>query len=73
MNTQKYFNLSEKEIDIIKSHMFPLYTSIPKYAESWVVSTVDKIVGTFEFMSQFRYKFSYMFNIYMLFFINVVK
>lgn len=73
MNAQKYFNLSEKEIDIIKSHMFPLYTSIPKYAESWVVSTVDKIVGTFEFMSQFRYKFSYMFNIYMLFFINIVK
>lgn len=73
MNAQKYFDLSDKEIDIIQSHMFPLYTSIPKYAESWVVSTVDKIVGTLEFAVQFRYKFSYMFNIYMLFILNVIK
>ena len=73
MNAQKYFDLSDKEIDIIKSHMFPLYTSIPKYAESWLVSTIDKIVGTLEFTVQFRHKFSYMFNMYMLFFINVIK
>jgi len=73
MNAQKYFELSDKEIDIIKSHMFPIYTSIPKYAESWVVSTVDKIVGIYEFAVQFRHKFSYIFNIYMLFFINVIK
>ena len=73
MNAQKYFRLSDKEIDIIKSHMFPIYTSIPRYAESWVVSTVDKIVGIFEFMVQFRYKFSYIFNIYILFFINIIK
>lgn len=71
--SQKYFKLSDKEIDIIKSHMFPLYTSIPKYAESWVVSVVDKIVGTFEFAKQFRHKFSYAFNIYILFFINIIK
>lgn len=69
----KYFKLSDKEIDIIKSHMFPLYTSIPKYAESWVVSSVDKIVGTFEFVKQFRYKFSYIFNIYILFLLNIIK
>ncbi len=69
----KYFELSDKEVDIIKSHMFPLYTSIPKYAESWIVSLVDKTVGAFEFMLQFRHKFSYAFNMYILFIINVIK
>lgn len=73
INAQKYFKLSNKEIDIIKSHMFPLYISIPKYAESWIVSIVDKIVGSFEFILQFKYKFSYLFNIYTLFLINVIK
>ena len=69
----KHFELSDKEVDIIKSHMFPLYTSIPKYAESWIVSLVDKTVGLFEFLLQFRYKFSYAFNMYILFIINVIK
>lgn len=70
---QQYFKLSNKEVDIIESHMFPLYTSIPKYAESWIVSFVDKIIGTVEFSMQFRHKFSYIFNIYILFFINIIK
>lgn len=73
INAQKYFKLSDMEIDIIKSHMFPLYISIPKYAESWIVSMVDKVIGSYEFILQFRYKFSYLLNIYMLFFINIIK
>ena len=72
-NAQKHFKLSDKEKNIIESHMFPIYTCLPKYAESWVVSTVDKIVGTYEFMKEFRYKFSYIFNIYILFLINTMK
>lgn len=69
----KYFELNDKEQDIIKSHMFPLYISIPKYAESWIVSLVDKVVGMGEFLLHFRYKFSYAFNIYILFFISIIK
>lgn len=71
--SMEYFKLSDKEIDIIKSHMFPLYTSTPKYAESWIVSIIDKIVGTFEFSKYFHYKFKYVFNIYILFLINIIK
>jgi len=73
INAQQYFKLSDKEIDIIESHMFPLYKSIPKYAESWIVSLVDKIIGAGEFSVQFGHKFSYVFNIYILFFINILK
>lgn len=72
-NATQHFKLSDKEVDIIKSHMFPIYTAIPKYAESWIVSTVDKIVGAYEFSLQFRHKFSYAFNIYILFLINIIK
>jgi len=71
--SQTYFNLSEKEIDIIRSHMFPFYTSVPKYAESWIVSLVDKAIGSLEFLTKFRYKFSYAMNIFILFLINNVK
>ena len=71
--SQTYFDLSEKEIDIIRSHMFPFYTSVPKYAESWIVSLVDKTIGSFEFLAKFKYKFSYALNIFMIFLINNVK
>lgn len=72
-NAKKHFKLNDKEEDIIKSHMFPINVSVPKYAESWIVSTIDKVVGTYEFSRQFQYKFSYVFNIYVLFLINVIK
>lgn len=49
-NSDKYFNLSEKEKNIIEAHMFPLVPNkIPKYMESWIVSLVDKVVATYEF------------------------
>lgn len=40
-NAKKYFDLSSKEEDIIKSHMFPIGKSVPKYLESWIVNFVD--------------------------------
>ena len=43
-NSKQYFYLSEKEEDIIISHMFPILPhKIPKYLESWLVSLTDKI------------------------------
>jgi len=49
-NSTKFFNLSEKEKNIIEAHMFPLVPNkIPKYMESWIVSLVDKIVASYEF------------------------
>lgn len=44
--SSKFFNLSSKEKDIISTHMFPIgITRVPKYLESWIVSTVDKSVA----------------------------
>ncbi len=37
--------LNSKVEDIILRHMFPLNIIPPKYLESWIVSTVDKIVS----------------------------
>lgn len=67
------FNLSEKEEDIIKSHMFPINIMIPKYAESWIVNIVDKIIGTFEFIIKFKYKLTYITNIFLVFILNFFK
>ena len=73
INAQKYFDLSEKEINIIKSHMFPADYKIPKYAESWIVSLVDKILSLGELSKKFGYKLTYIFNLYLLFVVNIIK
>ena len=72
-NATTYFDLSEKEINIIESHMFPVDYRIPKYAESWIVSFVDKILSIGEFSKKFSYKLSYVFNLYLLFVLNIIK
>ena len=72
-NATTHFNLSEKEIDIIESHMFPIDYKIPKYAESWIVSFVDKVLSFGEFYKKFSYKFSYLSNLYLLFILNIIK
>jgi len=48
INSKKYFNLSDKEEDIITSHMFPIALRIPKYMESWIVDVVDNVVAVTE-------------------------
>lgn len=66
-NSIRVFGVNEKELDIIRTHMFPINISIPKYAESWIVSLVDKVIGTYEFSK----KFGYIANIYLLFLLNI--
>ena len=55
-NSSKFFHLSEKEKDIIRTHMFPVDIYIPRYAESWIVSLVDKAVSFKEFGFKFYNK-----------------
>ena len=56
-NSEELFYLSDKEKDIIYTHMFPLNINrVPKYLESWIVSIVDKIVATYEFSLTFKNK-----------------
>jgi uncharacterized protein len=41
-NAKKYFTLNKIEEDIIMKHMWPLTLKLPKYKESFLVSTIDK-------------------------------
>lgn len=47
-NAKKYFDLSDKQEDIIKTHMFPVTFTPPKYLESWIVDIVDDVAAIYE-------------------------
>lgn len=72
-NSKELFDLTEKEINIIETHMFPIGYKIPKYAESWIVSFVDKVLSFSEFSKKFSYKLAYVFNLYLVFILNSIK
>ncbi len=49
------FDLSKKERDIVKKHMWPMTVlSIPRYKESMIVSCVDKYCATIEMAGYFE-------------------
>lgn len=68
-NSLQYFELTDKEIDIIRTHMFPVDVKIPKYAESWLVSIVDKFISFNEFGYKFSSRLSWMLNLYIIAFL----
>lgn len=72
-NAKKYFQLTEKEEDIIRTHMFPVDIKVPKYAESWVVSFVDKGVSTIEFGHKFGCQVMNYANIIFILLLNFVR
>lgn len=41
-NASREYNLTEREKDIIKKHMWPLTVVPPKYKEAWIVTAADK-------------------------------
>ena len=56
LNASKDFNLNKKERNAIEAHMFPLGKKVPKYKESWLLTIVDKLVATYEYLNfKFRY------------------
>lgn len=70
-NAIEYFDLSDKEQNIIESHMFPINVTLPKYMESWIVSIVDKIIGMYEFLEKYSLKYLYARNLYLLLLIQI--
>jgi len=48
-NSRQYFFLNNVEENIIASHMFPICKTKPRYKESHVVATADKLVSVYEF------------------------
>lgn len=47
-NASKEYNLSPREKDIIKKHMWPLTLIPPRCREAWIVTTADKYCSTLE-------------------------
>lgn len=48
-NSLKHFELNDKEMDIIRSHMFPVNMKvIPKYKESYIITFIDKVACIYE-------------------------
>lgn len=47
-NAAQLVELSEKEANIIASHMWPLATTMPRSAEAVIVSVADKLCATLE-------------------------
>lgn len=68
-NAIEQFGISEKEKNIIETHMFPINPKPPRFIEGWIVSMVDKAVGLFEFGVKFRYATS----LWLIFIFNIMK
>lgn len=48
-NSKKHFELNDKEMDIISSHMYPVNIKTkPKYKESYIITFVDKVACVYE-------------------------
>lgn len=70
----KYFDLSDKERDIIRSHMFPVSViSVPKYAESWLVNVIDNAVSICEALSSTKVHLLRISNIMIIVLLNFLR
>lgn len=45
---KEHFNLTDRQLKAIKSHMFPVCFSVPTNCEAWIVTLSDKVVATRE-------------------------
>lgn len=49
---EKDFQLTERERDIIESHMFPISKTMPKHKEAYIVALIDKLCAIYEFFNR---------------------
>lgn len=57
-NAHKYFELTDLQIDIISTHMFPITFTPPKYLESWLVDIIDDVSAIYEKLYSVRRELS---------------
>ncbi|MDX9800467.1 MAG: HD domain-containing protein [Spirochaetia bacterium] len=55
-NANLYFDVNEKETDIITKHMYPKTKERPIYAESFIVSIMDKVSTLIEYGKRIIFK-----------------
>lgn len=68
-NAINYFGISEKEQNIIESHMFPISNVMPKSKEAWIVTFSDKLVAMLEGATRAK---AYV-SMWTLFIVNFIK
>ncbi len=66
-NAKRVFNINDMQADIIYNHMFPATFRLPKYKESWIVTTADKLMAIKECT---RYKLPMQIGAIFIFFLN---
>ena len=72
-NAKKYFELSDKQEDIIKTHMFPVTFTPPKDIESWIVDLVDDVASIYERGKTMKYEIKTAVSFAFVFLINYIK
>ncbi len=72
-NAQKYYNLTDREQDIIKTHMFPVTFTPPRYIESWIVDIVDDVAGIYEKYKSGCHEMKTALTFLFIFFINFIQ
>ncbi len=72
-NSLKYFELSELEQDIIRTHMFPVSAKPPKFLESWIVDIVDNIASIYERCSSMSRQLTTGMNFLLLILLNNLR
>ena len=60
LNAIKYFSITNKERNIIETHMCP-FTKPSKYSEGWIVSIVDKTIAIYEYGIKFKHQIAFWF------------
>lgn len=65
-NAKEFFEINDREADIIGKHMFPTTIIPPKYKESWVVTFVDKLCAIQEYKEGVSVKYQWNYRLYRL-------
>lgn len=72
-NAKKHFSISEKQEDIIKTHMFPITLTPPKYLESWIVDIIDDLAAIYEKTHSVKKELQAASSFIIILLLNIVK
>ena len=68
-NAKDIFNVDERYLSAIKTHMFPMTKELPKYKESWLITLTNKTAATYEML---HFKLSLKLSLLIIFLYNVI-
>ena len=72
-NAKKYFEITKLEENIIKTHMFPITFTPPKYIESWLVDIIDDISSIYEKCFSIKEQIATAVSMYLIILFNYIR